>query len=144
MSDLDARRSCWLFDMDGTLALMNGRSPYDATRVYEDAPNPPVLQLAQALAAHPAVDALVIVSGREDRARHDTQRWLALHGVPFEALFLRETGDHRKDSVVKEEILDRDILPRYRVLGVVDDRRQVVDMWRSRGFVCAQVAPGDF
>lgn len=27
---------------------------------------------------------------------------------------------------------------------VFEDRARVVDMWRKRGVLCAQVAPGDF
>ena len=30
------------------------------------------------------------------------------------------------------------------VLMCVDDRQKVVDMWRSEGLTCFQVAPGDF
>ncbi|WP_394159415.1 phosphatase domain-containing protein [Galactobacter valiniphilus] len=136
--------TCWIFDMDGTLALMEGRSPYDMHRVAEDVPNAPVIQLAQALAAHPGVDRIVIASGRNEAARRATQSWLTFNDVPWDALFMRPDGDQRRDDAVKEEILDRDILPRYRVLGVVDDRQQVVDMWRRRGLACLQAAPGDF
>ncbi|RKW71875.1 phosphatase domain-containing protein [Galactobacter caseinivorans] len=136
--------TCWIFDMDGTLALMGGRSPYDMGRVSEDQPHSPVVQLAQALAAHPGVDRMVIASGRNERARRGTETWLVFHGIPFDALYMRPDDDQRRDDVVKEEILDREILTRYRVLGVVDDRQQVVDMWRRRGLTCLQAAPGDF
>lgn len=136
--------SCWIFDLDGTLALPGDRSPYDMNRVTEDLPNPPVLQLAQALAAHPGVDRLVITSGRNESARRGTEAWLAFNEVPFDAMYLRADADQRRDDVIKEEILDREILPRYQVLGVVDDRQQVVDMWRRRGLTCLQAAPGDF
>ena len=47
-------------------------------------------------------------------------------------------------TIVKKEILDRDILPRWDVLFAIDDRQQVVDMWRANGVTCLQCAPGDF
>jgi hypothetical protein len=57
---------------------------------------------------------------------------------------MRKTSDMRKDAVVKEEIYNENILDKYNVLLVLDDRNQVVDFWRSKGLTCFQVAPGDF
>lgn len=64
--------------------------------------------------------------------------------VPFDRLLLRHTGDQRADNIVKAEIYDAHIEPHFTVIGVVDDRRNVVEMWRSRGLTCFQVAEGDF
>ena len=36
------------------------------------------------------------------------------------------------------------IKDKYRVLFVLDDRNQVVDMWRDIGLTCLQVADGNF
>jgi hypothetical protein len=88
---------------------------------------------------------ILILSGRTDDCRDVTEQWLAKHlPVNYRELHMRKTGDHRKDSVVKEEIFWRDIAPNYNVLGVFDDRDQVVRMWRSIGLTCFQVAPGNF
>ena len=138
------RPRVWLFDMDGTLAQIGDRSPYNMRGVAEDTPNAPVVMTAQALAAHPDVDAIVVVSGRDETARRATETWLTFNEVPFERLLLRKTGDQRPDHVVKTEILDTQITPRYDIIGVVDDRRSVVKMWRARGLVCFQVAEGNF
>ena len=69
---------------------------------------------------------------------------MTFNGIPFDRLLLRRTGDQRADNIVKAEIYDNHIAPHYEVIGVVDDRRSVVEMWRSRGLVCFQVAEGDF
>lgn len=138
------RPRIWIFDVDGTLALMGDRSPYDMRSVSIDTPHHPVVMAAQALAAHPDVEALLVVSGRDETARRATETWLAFHGIPFDRLLLRRTGDRRADNIVKGEIYDSFIAPHYDVIGVVDDRRSVVKMWRSRGLVCFQVAEGDF
>jgi hypothetical protein len=58
-----------IFDVDGTLALIGDRSPYDMRNVSIDTPHHPVVMAAQALAAHPDVDALLVVSGRDETAR---------------------------------------------------------------------------
>ena len=44
---------------------------------------------------------------------------------------MRKTGDNRKDSIIKREIFENDIRPYYNIDYVLDDRNQVVEMWRS-------------
>jgi predicted kinase len=132
----------WIVDVDGTLALMSGRSPYAWHRVGEDAPNPPVVELVRALRT--AGNEIVVVSGRDDVARVATLAWLDRHAIPHDVLLLRTRGDTRRDSIVKREIFDRTIRHVWQVRGVLDDRDQVVRMWRDLGLTCAQVAPGDF
>ena len=56
---------------------------------------------------------------------------------------MRQDGDFRRDDIVKQEILDK-YIDKDRVLFVLDDRDQVVDMWRRNGLTCFQVAEGDF
>lgn len=132
-----------LVDIDGTVALMAGRSPYDWRRVGEDEPNPSVIAAVRAM--HAAGHAIVFCSGRDEVCRAETEAWLELFvDVPYEALFMRPEGDSRKDSVVKREIFDSEIRDRWRVVGVFDDRAQVVRMWRALGLTVFQVAEGDF
>lgn len=88
---------------------------------------------------------LAYVSGRMDSCRTETMAWLKKHNFPEGNLFMRAEGDFRPDFEVKEEILDRDLkLTPDDVLCVLDDRDQVVKMWRRRGFRVLQVANGDF
>ncbi|GAB3152599.1 hypothetical protein GCM10027290_43610 [Micromonospora sonneratiae] len=132
-----------LVDIDGTVALMSGRSPYDMSRVGEDRPNHAVIAAVRAM--HAAGYEVVFCSGRDDSCRTVTEGWLAEHvGVPYLALHMRALGDTRKDSVVKKEIFEREIRDHYRVVGVFDDRMQVVRMWRDLGLTVFQVADGDF
>ncbi|CCH21037.1 AAA family ATPase [Micromonospora lupini] len=132
-----------LVDIDGTVALAVSRSPYDMTRVGQDEPNPAVIAAVRAM--HAAGYGVVFCSGRDASARPATEAWLARHvRVPCLGLHLRAVGDTRKDSIVKREIYDREIRDRYRVVGVFDDRAQVVQMWRALGLTVFQVADGDF
>lgn len=147
----------WVFDVDGTLALKTSdRSPFDWSRVGEDSCNEPVRELATALrrlgrvtvvkAGTATVEppAIVVLSGRDEVCRLDTSNWLRRHLIPHQELFMRPAGDNRTDAIVKLELFREHVAPRYHVLGVVDDRQRVVDMWRRVGLFCAQVAPGDF
>ena len=132
-----------LVDIDGTVALMGDRSPYDMTRVDGDRPNPTVITAVRAM--HAFGHHIVFCSGRSDDCRELTEAWLATHvNVPYEALFMRATGDNRKDAVVKAEIFEQEIRHRWAVTGVFDDRNQVVRMWRSLGLTVFQVADGNF
>jgi len=65
-------------------------------------------------------------------------------GPRADALLMRAAGDSRRDSIVKREIFDARIRDVWQVKGVLDDRDQVVRMWRALGLTCVQVAPGDF
>jgi predicted kinase len=132
-----------LVDIDGTVALMGDRSPYDMHRVGEDQPHLAVIAAVRAM--HAAGHAIVYCTGRDESARADTEEWLDRHvGVPYEALFMRDIYDSRRDSVVKREIFEREVKDRYHVVGVFDDRMQVVKMWRDLGLTVFQVAEGDF
>lgn len=130
-----------IFDIDGTLALHNGRSPYDAEKCESDLLNEPVAELLKMVKK--TGRKIIIASGRSDKYKPHTMRWLRYHGVEYDELLMRKEGDFRQDAIVKKEILD-DILTRYNVFFTVDDRDQVVNMWRENGLTCLQVAPGDF
>ncbi len=132
-----------LVDVDGTVALMGERSPYDEDLVHLDEPNPAVIAAVQAM--HAAGHAVVFCSGRTEASRTATYAWLVEHvGVRPAGLFLRRIGDQRRDSVVKRELFDRHIRDAWHVVAVFDDRRQVVEAWREMGLTVFQVAPGDF
>jgi len=132
-----------LVDLDGTVALMGNRSPYDSARVHLDRPNAPVIRAVRAM--YEAGHTIVFCSGRTDDSRAATEAWLAQHvGVPYAALHMRKTGDTRKDSIVKREIFDRELRHAWHIIAVFDDRNQVVRMWRELGLTVFQVADGNF
>lgn len=130
-------------DIDGTVALHNGRSPYDAAKCEGDDVNEPVAGLVKILRDLNFVR-LIFVSGRDDTFRPETERWLAKWGIQYDALYMRRAGDRRKDDIVKQEIYDTYIRDQYNIDFVLDDRNRVVDMWRRNGLTCFQVAEGDF
>jgi predicted kinase len=88
---------------------------------------------------------IILCSGRVDSSRQDTEAWLKKHEIKsYRHLFMRHRSDFRTDYIIKEIILDFEILPRYNVLFAVDDRKQVVDMWRRRNIVTLACADGEF
>ena len=128
-------------DMDGTLALMGDRSPYDVSKCDQDPPNMPVVQT---ILKWQETHKIIVMSGRTDDGKENTVTWLNKYGVKYEALHMRKLGDMRKDTIVKEEMYRAHLEGRYNVIAVFDDRKSVVEMWRSLGLTVFQVAEGDF
>lgn len=130
-----------VFDMDGTLSLMNNRSPFDSKACINDNPNVPIILMLNNM--RELGYKILIVSGRHDHAKEETEQWCAKYNVPFDGLHMRKTGDNRKDSIIKREIAEK-LLEDYVIDYVFDDRNQVVEMWRDLGLCCLQVHTGDF
>lgn len=85
-------------------------------------------------------------TGRGEEYREKTQTWIENNQLDFfgSELFMRQEKDSRADWLIKENILDFEILTQYTPVFAIDDRQQVVDMWRRRGIVCLQCDIGDF
>lgn len=136
-----------IVDIDGTLADNYGhRSPYDYSRVRDDAVHAPILTLLTFLidAGHMPI----IMSGRDDACYEQTEAWLAercgLAAEDYAGLLMRATGDKRDDAIVKLELFDQHVRDHFDVRYVLDDRNRVVRAWRSIGLTVLQVADGDF
>lgn len=140
---------CVIFDVDGTLAITGDRSPYDMTKVGIDNCNENIAYLNNIIYRYTTetrwmdVD-IIIFSGREDCSYEDTKRWFKENNIYFDKMYMRKTGDSRKDSIIKKELYEEHIKDKYNVICIFDDRDQVVNMWRSLGLTCAQVNYGDF
>jgi predicted kinase len=150
-----------LCDLDGTLALMGDRSPFDASECdVKDKPNWAVINCV--LAMHAQGVRIIFMSGRDSKDREPTVRFIeqwcqvnsqpltpggpvpAIHEViPYE-LHMRGHADQRKDSIIKSELFEAHVAGKYNVLFILDDRNQVVTFWRSIGLTCFQVNYGDF
>jgi predicted kinase len=132
-------------DLDGTLSLFKEkghRGPYDASKCNEDDLNVPVYKCLRAMNGY--FVQIIYLSGRFDTYRPQTLEFLSKHSCPLGPLYMRAGGDTRKDAIVKCELFDKHVRGKYNVLFVLDDRDQVVKMWRSIGLTCFQVAEGNF
>lgn len=128
-------------DIDGTLALFGDANPYDRDFLKDEVNMPVATILEQTKRFNVAV---LLVSGRMDKFRQQTEQWLLDRGVRYDHLFMRKTDDIRKDYIVKSEIYEAEIKGKYNIEFVLDDRDQVVSLWRSLGLACLQVAEGAF
>ena len=137
-----------IFDIDGTLAQMNGRSPYDYTKVDTDILDESVKMMFDFF--HKKGIPIIFCSGRKASCYIETKVWLEKNlnikieqGTPY-ALFMRMEDDNRADYIVKREIFMEKIDQLYNIIAVFDDRNQVVNMWRDLGLKVFQVEDGLF
>jgi len=134
-----------IVDIDGTVAIRGDRSSFDWKHVGEDKPNEPIVKLVKILEGYGFI--VLFISGRDAICRNETNEWIKkiFPGAFKYELFMRNIDDNRKDSIIKNEIFTNNILDQYYVEWVIDDRNQVVEMWRNEiGLTCLQVADGDF
>ncbi|MDR1896148.1 MAG: AAA family ATPase, partial [Prevotellaceae bacterium] len=92
-------------DLDGTLALIGNRDPYNASQSDKDHLNESVACVLKTFAANGYN--ILLLSGREEIFREPTLRFLTKFAVPYHQLWMRKAKDFRKDAVIKREIFDR-------------------------------------
>jgi len=146
----------YLCDLDGTICDISHRLHFIKREkpdwdgffraCVDDTPKMPIIRTLRALYHGGA--AIVYVSGRSDLVKQETMTWLAEFGCPPGPLFMRKADDHREDHVVKAELLEEVAKIQYPgdwcIEAVFEDRKQVVEMYRKRGYTVFQVAEGDF
>ena len=147
-----------IFDLDGTLALIDDRRVvstkpngkinwdifFDPKNIDLDKPNLPVIKMAQLLKQQGF--RIVILSGRLKTTKDATTQWLQKFDVPFDVIKMRPDSNEFKfmpDDDLKQGWLDS-LFPNKDIFAVFDDRNKVVDMWRKNGLTCFQVAAGNF
>lgn len=135
-----------IFDIDGTLAHMNGRGPYESEKAMSDTVDY-FLRNALIHLMHEGFK-IIILTGRQAEEGHEVSQvtidWLGLHQIPYHHIWSRAHGDNRCDAIVKEELFFKHIDSDFNVHCAYDDRSRVVNMWRNIGVRCFQVADGDF
>ncbi len=138
-----------IVDIDGTLAdvqhrlhFIKGSGKKNWKQFFrhmdKDTPVDIVVRWVNNLA--PEYDA-ILITGRPEDYRDVTEDWLKRHGVRYSKLLMRRAGDHRPDTIVKQELLDR--VGRDKVAFVIDDRPPVCDMYRGCGVRVFQVSSGE-
>ena len=139
----DELPNAWVFDIDGTLALMNGkRKPFDWDKVGVDDVDSVISYILKM--HYKTGDTIIILSGRDGVCEPETRQWLSDNLIPFHHLWMRLIGDQRKDDTVKWELFMNHIEGNFNVQAIYDDRDSVVANWRRHGIKCLQVAPGAF
>lgn len=85
---------------------------------------------------------ILFVTGRNESVRKITLDWLRTNidlQIHTDDLYMRKDGDHRSGVIVKTDILEQDILPRYIVDAAFDDREDICKMYSEHGITAFKV-----
>lgn len=129
-----------VFDIDGVLADVRHRlhhleaRPQRWERFFQAAGRDPVLPEGEQRLRAALVDHDVIyVTGRPERTRRLTERWLARHGLPTGPLVMRADDDHRPARYLKRAVL-RGLSATREIVSVLDDDPGVVAVLADDGW----------
>ncbi len=136
---------CVIYDIDGTIAEKGNRSAFDWKRVGEDKTVYSVIATIDWIAElHPQNRPKVIIcTGRDGICLEETKEWLFTNRIVYDVIFMRDIADQRADWIVKEEMW-REIAKENYIVGMYDDRNQVVRRARALGLKVFQVEYGNF
>ena len=129
-----------IVDLDGTLVKVGNRSYFDASTADKvDTPVPHIVDLVQRYMNGNVY--VFFVTGRSTKGdgKDATYRQLSNIFPKFESmvfrnrasLHMRKDGDFRKDTLFKGEIYKNFIKGKFNVLFALEDRKQMVDLYRN-------------
>lgn len=138
---------CYVFDIDGTLAdckhrlhhIEGDKKDWQSfnSKCLLDAPIKTVGNILTTLSFNYTI---ILLTGRSEEFRRETERWLKIAGLEPDCLLMRKEDDYRKDYEMKSDYID-EIQSRFEILSVFDDNKDVLEMLRIRGihtFDCSQ------
>jgi hypothetical protein len=147
---LEIPRDTIIVDIDGVMALLNGRDPYDWSSVSDDEPNTAVITVLQAIARSKPIGAPAFkfhfMTGRSEVCRYATEHWLIKHVGIQGPLHMRpdvQNWKYTPGAKLKRALFDLNIIDPDRVLVVFEDAPAAVKMWRGLGLDVLHVS-GDY
>lgn len=143
---------CYVWDLDGTLCDVEHRRKFVSTNpknwdawnagLVNDTENAVANVFRMMAEAKEAWDHyMIIVSGRSEDYKAQTDKWLSKRDIFYDEIYMRKSGDWRDDAIIKSEFADQ-IEEKYNIVAVFDDRQKVVRMWQDRGIFVFDVGQG--
>lgn len=131
-------------DLDATLALHQGREPFEWDLLKTDKIDP---RLRLLLNHFMGLYKVVFITGRPESARLATTEWLQdpqnkLHDNWV--LYMRKNNDFSHGDDYKEKVYREKIEGKYNVLCVFEDSNKCVSRWRELGLLTCQVENSDY
>lgn len=145
-----------IVDIDGTISKVGERlkyllqTPKDWDSFYNDCfDDEPIIEMVDLVYdLYLQRYKIVFCTGRRESCRERTIKWFNKHFEPEIAkhsiLLMRPNCDHRHDTIVKVELVKNAGIDFNDIAFVLEDRNSMVAKWRELGFICLQVADGDF
>ena len=118
-----------IVDLDGTLAILNNRGPFEWENVENDNLNRPIAELIAMSQKHSYKT--IILSGRDEAASEKTIKWLNQNDIIYDKLYLRPSNNQMSNAEYKRTVFINEIQAKYNVLFILEDLPEVVKMWRN-------------
>lgn len=140
-----------LCDIDGTIADIKHRLPHvhkdpkDWKSFFSEIPLDTVRENTREMLLSYKEEGyeIIFISARPEDYKEQTYKWLADNDLDFAfTVIMRRTGDKRKDTEVKQDILDTYFKDRSVIYKVIDDRPSVIRMWQSNNLQVVDVGEG--
>lgn len=142
-------------DLDGTLCDCSHRVHWAQAKqweqfhagIQEDKPHNEAMEFLRAIAP---THEILVCTGRDERHRAATERWLTEQGIAplIHCVLMRPDNDRSSDHELKVKMVVDHFggasEAQASVLLVLDDRDKVVEAWRNAGFRCWQVSVGNY
>lgn len=139
---------CVICDIDGVIAdtrhrlpLLRGEKP-DWDGFFEgskhDTPREHVVFLLKLIRGQARI---LLFTSRPAQFMRMTVDWLHEHNVPFDQVLMRCRADQRPDTEVKASMLDYALSEGLEPIFAIEDRPEIVAMYRARGVPCLAEDP---
>lgn len=143
-------------DLDGTLCNSAHREhlaragQWDDfhSLLLDDEPWPDVRQFLDMICNGTGEMQVVGLTGRNERYRMMTLKWLGKHQIYLDALLMRPDSCYLSDTEIKPQLLDGWLdekgMTHADVMCILEDRDKMVEEWRNLGHNCWQCRPGGY
>lgn len=84
---------------------------------------------------------VLILTGRSDEVEEESIEWLQRHGVKYDHMIMRRHDDNRKDTIIKQEVLEA--IGLENIVCAFDDSPSVIPFFRSLGITTYAVTQYD-
>lgn len=131
-------------DLDATLALHQGREPFEWELLKTDKIDP---RLRLLLNHFMGLYKVVFITGRPESTRLATMEWLQDPENKLHynwVLYMRKNNDFSHGDDYKEKVYRENIEGKYNVLCVFEDSNKCVSRWRELGLLTCQVENSDY
>ncbi len=128
-----------IIDLDGTLAELNGRNPYDASTCEADGVNQLLLDTIRDLFMARWKVQIIFVTGRQLKDQEPTKKWIEKFGFTDYKLYMRPNGYKESANELKRLIYENTIRDKYSVILALEDSWRNAEMFRAHGVPCWQV-----
>lgn len=167
---MTTKKTTIITDLDGTLCDSRHREhlaqakDWDAfhSKSIEDNPDEAVKHLIKLYNGWGME--ILAITGRPERYRNQTMKWLLTHDIHIDTLLMRPNDDFSSDTACKPKLLrqhyadihreeieklpDNSVDPLFyavnEVLFILEDRDIMTEEWRNLGFTCWQVRQGGY